>query len=51
MHSERCQDSQHRYFALEPMIDEDSRKVVFTIVCTQCADLVTHVVDVKKLTS
>lgn len=46
-----CEPTNHRYFALEPMIDEDTRKVVFTIVCTQCGDFLTRVVDVKKLTA
>lgn len=34
-------DGNHRYFALEPIIEADG-SITIVIVCTSCSDLVTH---------
>lgn len=47
---DRCiGDDFHRFFACELLIDENTRKTVLPIVCTQCGKLLTHIIDVKKL--
>ena len=47
---EYCLEGQcHRFFALELLVVEDSKKAIVPLVCTQCGELRTHTIDVKKL--
>jgi hypothetical protein len=47
---EYCLDEgYHRFFALELLVVEDSKKAIVPLICTQCGELRTHTIDVKKL--
>jgi hypothetical protein len=41
-------DGQHRYFALEPICQQEVNKILILLSCTQCGELKQYVVDLNK---
>lgn len=39
----------HRFFAVEPLIDVETKIAVYPLICTQCGTLLTRVVDFLKI--